>query len=236
MKHQLVEKLRIAVSERISKECQVVYILAESRKLLEKFPPATIPFALRMYCHWALHIDLTAPNTTERFLQRVDSFVESVLAGSSDIVEERRMFHEFAFWDTFRKQFREFLMSYSLPVTLCEDDSHWRDFLHHYARVIEDGSLCCQSKAQRLKYVDKVIIRRRARKPTNDAVPFDLAWHIVLSDGRALTIDVDTADLPDGSLMLIHGIKLHSEGSGGFFGKRIKDAAPPQSCDEEAKK
>jgi hypothetical protein len=142
--------------------------------------------------------------------------VESVLAGCVNIVEEERMFHEFAFWGTFRQQFLEFLRSYSLPTGLCEDDERWREFLRLYARVIEDGSLCCQSKAQRLKHVDRVVIRERKRRPVNNTAPFDLAWHILLLDGSAMTVDVDTADLPGGESMLIHGIKLHSEGSGGF--------------------
>lgn len=236
MKDQLVDKLRTAVSERISKECQVVYILAEARKLLEKYPSVPDPFTLKMYCHWALHIDLAKPGTTGAFLQRVDAFVESFLAGNRDVLDEWRMLHEFAFWGTFRQQFLEFLKAYGLPTALCQDDKRWHDFLRCYARVIEDGSLCCQSRPQRLKYVDKVIIKKAERRPVNNSAPFDLAWHVVLSDGRALTIDIDTADLPDGSLMLIHGIKLHSAGSGGFFDKRIKDASLPQRCDEQAKK
>jgi hypothetical protein len=62
-----------------------------------------------MYCHWALHVDLTNPGTTEPFLVRVDKFVESFLAGSRDIVEEQRMFREFAFWAHFVSSFRNFL-------------------------------------------------------------------------------------------------------------------------------
>jgi hypothetical protein len=225
MKNQLVDKLLVAVSEDISKESQVVYILAESRKLLEKYPPDPAPFAFKMYCHWALHIDLENPGTTKIFLQRVDKFVKSfiarkasiLLASNEEIIEENQMFHEFAFWDTFRRQFLEFLSAYGLPTALCDDDRRWHDFLRHYARVVEDGSLCCRSKNQRLKYVDEVIIKKGTPRPANNSAPFDLAWHIVLLDGRALTVDVSAADLPDGSPMLVHRIKLHWEGRSGFF-------------------
>jgi hypothetical protein len=221
MKDQLVDKLRVAVSEDISKECQVVYILAESRKLLEKYPPDPIPFALKMYCHWALHVDLTSPGTTEVFLQRVDRFVdrfvERIRAGNLDVIEDERMFHEFAFWDTFRRQFLEFLSAYGLPTALCDDDRRWHDFLRHYARVVEDGSLRCRSKTQRLKYVDEVIIKKGRARPANNSAPFDLAWHIVLSNGRSLTVNVDTADFSNGSRMLVHGITMHWDGHSGFI-------------------
>lgn len=79
MKDQLVEKLRAAISEEIVSECQVVYILAECRKLLDKYPPDKLPFALKIYCHWALHVDLTNPGTTGEFMEGVDRFVESAL-------------------------------------------------------------------------------------------------------------------------------------------------------------
>jgi hypothetical protein len=217
MKDQIVEKLRAAVSEKMASESLVVYILAESRKLVEKHPLDPMPFTLKMYCHWALHVDLTNPVTTETFLQRVDKFVESFLAGNEDIAEEHRMFREFAFWDTFRQQFRSFLSAYGLPTALCDEDERWHDFLRYYARVIEDGSLSCQSKTQRLKHVSEVIIKKGKPRTVDDYAPFDLSWHIVLLDGRSMIVDVSAADLPDASPMLIHGIKLHWEGRTGFF-------------------
>jgi len=209
MKDQIIDKLRIALSENITQECQVVYILAESRKLLEKYPPDPAPFALKMYCHWALHIDLTHPSTTEPFLRRVDKLVESFLARSSDIDEERRVFCEFAFWGTFRQQFREFLKAYALPTALSDEDKRWHDFLRCYARVIEDGSLCCQSKAERHKYVEKVIVEKGGPRPGDNSSAFSLAWNIALLDGRSLTVDVYAADLPNGSPMLCSSITLH---------------------------
>lgn len=217
MKDQLVEKLRAAVSEKITSERQVVYVLAESRKLLEKYPPDPLPLALKMYFHWALHVDLTSPGTTERFLERVDRFVASILAGSRDIVEEGQMFREIAYWDTFRQQFRQFLASYGLPTAICDNDGPWHDFLRYYSRVIEAGSLCCQSKTQRLKYVSKIVVEKGSPRPTANLAPFDLAVHIALVDGRALKVDVSANVLPDGSPFLAYGIKLHWEGTSGFL-------------------
>ena len=57
----IVDKLRAAISEPVDSECKVVYILAETRKLLETYPPDPLPFALKLYCHWALHVDLENP-------------------------------------------------------------------------------------------------------------------------------------------------------------------------------
>jgi hypothetical protein len=60
---QIEAKLRQALNEDITREKDVMYILGESRRLLEKLGNAS-HFALTLYCHWALHTDLTRPNTT----------------------------------------------------------------------------------------------------------------------------------------------------------------------------
>jgi hypothetical protein len=112
----IVEKLGVALSDAVDSECKVVYILAESRKLLETYPPDPVPFALKLYCHWALHIDLENPWVTLPFLKRADEYAASVLAGNQDIVADHHMLREFVFLDTFREQFKQFLQTYALPT------------------------------------------------------------------------------------------------------------------------
>lgn len=209
VKDQIVEKLRAVLSDEIDSECKVVYILCETRKLLDKYPADPVPLTLKMYCHWALHIDLTNPATTSALLERIDTFAAGVLAGNVNVVEEHRMFREFLWLDTFREQFRAFLRTYDLPTTVCDDDLHWHKFLTHYAGVIEDGSLSCQAKTQRLNNVKEVIFSKGRKRPSDAFVPFDLVWDIVLRDGRTMSVQVHAAPLPDGNPMLVHGIHLH---------------------------
>ena len=78
MRDSIVDKLRTILAGAIDDECKVMYVLAEARKLLEKYPVDPAPFALKLYCHWALHIDLSHPMTTRPFLERVDRYVESI--------------------------------------------------------------------------------------------------------------------------------------------------------------
>src|SRR6266446_3118137 len=109
MRDAIVEKLRAVLSSGIDSECKVVYVLAEARKLLETHPTDPEPFGLKLYCHWALHVDLDSPGTTLPFLKRVDEYVASVLAGNTDIILEHRMLEEFVLLNTFREQFKRFL-------------------------------------------------------------------------------------------------------------------------------
>jgi hypothetical protein len=53
----IVTKLRGALSKTVDSEAKVLYLLAESRKLLETYPSDPRPIALKIYCHWALHVN-----------------------------------------------------------------------------------------------------------------------------------------------------------------------------------
>src|SRR6266571_5397278 len=83
----IVRKLRTTLARAVDTEAKVVYILAESRKLLDTYPSDPSPIALKIYCHWALHVDLTLPGTTLPFLTRVDEYVASVLVGGKDLTK-----------------------------------------------------------------------------------------------------------------------------------------------------
>ncbi len=207
MRDSIVEKLRVVLSGEVNDECKVTYVLAEVRKLLDKFPPDPAPFALKLYCHWALHVDLTHPGTTKHFLERVEKFVDSVFAGSTNVVYEHQMFREFIFWDTFKEQLTRFLKAYDLPTGVCENDSRWHEFLKNYAGVIEDGSLSCNSGIA-LKSVQEVVFTKGRARENDSYIPFDLSWNIVLTDGRTMTVDVSAAPLADGK-MISHSVTLH---------------------------
>jgi hypothetical protein len=208
--NSIVAKLRIILSSAVDSEWKVVYILAESRKLLETYPPDPVPFALKLYCHWALHVDLESPRTTLPFLEQVDGFAASVLAGTKDPLAEHRMLREFVFLNTFRQQFKQFLQIYGLPTEVCDDDSRWHEFLTHYAGVIEDGSLSCKAKVNSLKLVSEVVFTKgRASASWEESLlPFYLTWTIVLLDGRKLTVEANASVL-DEAEMISSSAKLH---------------------------
>jgi len=210
MKDSIIKKIRTILDSGVDSECKVSYVLAESRKLLETYPPDPAPFALRLYCNWALHIDLDHTKTTLPFLQRLDEFVASVLGEKNeDIVLEHRMLREFIFLDTFRVQFSELLNSYALPTKLCDDDNLWHEFLTHYAGIIEDGSLSCRSNSPTLKWVKEVVFTK-GRTRTDGFIPFDLTWEIQLLDGRTLAVSVSAMDHPTAGLMMRQHLHIHA--------------------------
>jgi hypothetical protein len=199
MRDSLIDKLQTILTGAVNDECKVMYVLAEARKLLEKYP-AEPPFALKLYCHWALHIDLTRAGTTRPFLERVDGYVESILAGSLNIIEEHRMLREFVFLDTFRNQLAQFLAAYDLPPTICEQEPRWQDFLKSYAGIIEDGSLSCSVEID-FKFIRNVVFAKGQNRSHDAFIPFDLSWRIGLLDGRTMTVYVSASQHPYGKMI-----------------------------------
>lgn len=211
MKDAIIEKLRAILHDGVDNEPKVVYLLCECRKLLEKYPIQPSPFALLLYCNWAVHLDLDRPRTTLPFLQRIEEFVASVFdRKKADIALENRIFREFVFFDTFRDQLRELLRGYGLPTSLCDDEIRWHGFIKHYAGVIQDGSLACEARNSqgKLKWVQKVIFEKGRNRP-NGHTPFDLVWDIQLTNGDRLQVEVNAARLGPAAIQAIfHGLRV----------------------------
>ena len=198
MRDHIVDKLRKHLSAPIDTECAVVYFLAQVRKILEKTDLEIEPFALRMYCHWALHVDLDRWNTTKQFLLAVDSYVRNTVAGfksdeSFHFKDQNDLLREFLYLDTFRQQLEHFLRSCGLPTRLCDDDAPWFTFLSAYAGVIEDGTLSATA-SDNLVAIEKVVFYKVAVRSSENHVPFVLAWDIKLKDGRTLTVETEARD------------------------------------------
>jgi hypothetical protein len=119
MKDAIVEKLRAFLSGSVETECQVVYLLCEVRKLL--CHPS--PFALRLHCNWALHINLSFAISTSDFLTRVDDYAWNILSSPERGEEEQiswekraqEMLLEFMNLNTLRNELLNFLVAYDLP-------------------------------------------------------------------------------------------------------------------------
>lgn len=188
----IVAKLNAILADPIDSECRVVYVLCEVRKLLEQTPAPQRPFALNMYCHWALHVDLHGRETIMPFLKRVDSYVNGYLIGPEDFGESDRMTREFIFLDTFKAQLREFFHHYGVVTDLTDDESRWNEFVEHYAGVIEDGSLALRADTGQLTHVKQVtFIKGRPALGEFDQMPFNMTWRVALLNGKTLDIDVN---------------------------------------------
>jgi hypothetical protein len=215
MTKDIVGKLAALLREPIDSEYKVVYLLAEVRKLLERDDHDHNMGSLWMYCHWALHVDLESPKTTERFLEKVDRWITNTVAhltpsGPWNFREEYNLFKDFIYLNTFRHQLRVFLASHDLPTTLCSDDQQWHRFIQEYGGVIEDGTLAVGKKST-LQAVEKVTFEKGADLTAEHHVPFVIQWTIQLKDGRTLKTSVETVPAGAGN-MTFHNLEIINNG------------------------
>jgi hypothetical protein len=183
MQNSIVTKLRNVLSGPVDTEAMAVYLLCETRKLLdyEDPSPSRTPTPLRMFCHWALHVDLDRRGTTEEFVKRVDNVVthfinEQERFTQSAFAAEQALIAEFASFDKFRSELQAFLSRHGLPTYLCDEHIKWFSFLEAYAGVIEDGSLFCS----RLNTVEGVTFIKRSSEMTPSDLPFKPTWIVHL--------------------------------------------------------
>lgn len=178
MQHSIVAKLREHLEDGIDTEPEVVYLLCEIRKLLDYHNVGASP--LRMFCNWAVHVDLHKPGTVQHLVLRIDevltNFFEHPETGTTMSVEGA-LIKELAYFDMFRAELLRFLQDAALPTDLCTADRQWANFLFAYTGVIEDGSLVAN-----LNWVKKVTFRIDERVPLDDChLPFTMIWAVELA-------------------------------------------------------
>jgi hypothetical protein len=198
MTKDIIEKLRKHLAGGVRTECRVVYLLAEIRKILEDEKPNPRPMALWMFCHWALHVNLSHSNTTSHFLGQIDAFTmkKNIIGlpepdGNFTFIDEYNLTKDLLFLTNFRQQLKDFLRSKSLSTRLCDDDKSWFGFVSAYAGIIQDGTLSIES-AEKLKVVDKVTFTKGRSLSKDYHVPFTIQWDIHLKDRRILRMDLKT--------------------------------------------
>jgi len=217
MTKDIVSKLRQHLSKPIDSECGVVYLMAELRKLLQRDDKDHKNGILWMYCHWALHVDLTNPGTTREFLTTVDRWVTNTVAyleptGPWKFMEEVYVFHDFLYLSTLRSELKKFLEQYDIPTTLCNNDGQWFRFIAEYGGVIEDGTLSMNAdKSDEIGAVKKVTFKKGRVLTDENHVNFAIRWDIDLKDGRMLRGEFEA--LPKHPLkMSKHGLEIFNNG------------------------
>jgi hypothetical protein len=140
----IVEKLRQELLEKIVSERQVMYILVETRKLLNILNQTKAFSVLSFHCNWALHHSLDQDAAKNLITELNDSY--RALGEGATAERGAKVLWDKLGLDIFRKQLRGFLRHHQLPADLCEDGD-WQSFLHHYSKIIQDSPLICSQRA-----------------------------------------------------------------------------------------
>ncbi|SRR6266481_2060550 len=155
--HVIIEKLINELAEPIVSERQVVYILVESRKLIELKGELAKYHALDFYSSWVLHTNMDRAGAI-RILERFDK--AHPLLNNRDISDlPKDLYNEISEtlgMEMFRVQLQEFLGQYGLSENIVKQD--WTSFLRLYASVIDNCPLIVKGENPKLKNINRVDI------------------------------------------------------------------------------
>jgi hypothetical protein len=167
MKDQLIAKIRRELDRGITTESQVVYVLVELRKLLDRNREHAKPYdSIRLYSDWVVHIRLNGPQAQE-IVKKADAFYPKLIEGSMS-EDEKADFARIFSLDTFRKELNQFLEVKELrPFS----NTEWNSFLACFLNVIEDCPLFCEAKGATVTQVDEVVVVRDLDRIPDDSPP-----------------------------------------------------------------
>jgi len=154
------EKLDRQLSSRAPlTEVRVVYILVETRKLLELQGELSKYPVLRFCCDWALHTSLERAGA-KRILRLFDEAHPLLCSNQTLPRSLEREITDTTNLRSFEKEFDEFLTAYHLSKDILHN--RWTEFLRSYAAVIEDCPLTVTGN--KLKNIKTVTLTKEEAK------------------------------------------------------------------------
>lgn len=132
MEDEIISKLKSALNEPIQKECQVVYILVEIRKLLEKNKIKANYPVLNFYCNWALHSYIE--NIKPQIRTLLEEIEKTINSSRYDLSLPEKMLN----FELFKKDIKTFFANFSIDYNL---DSNWITIRKLLIDIISDCPL-----------------------------------------------------------------------------------------------
>jgi hypothetical protein len=199
----LIYKLTRALEKPIRTECEVVYVMVEIRKLMDRREGERrkeIPEAdqrklkpefpvLKLFSDWTVHINIQWNREAEPLMQEFDGAVESVKAGNGIPLP----FLKFLSLAHFRDEFARSLTVNELPPRLVEDSDEWDRFLNLYSAVVSDCPITYTNRQIPFRLISTLTLTKDTPQEESYAFVRSLLgrephslwmnWRIELTDG-----------------------------------------------------
>jgi hypothetical protein len=176
MQSEIVRKLNAEMALDIESERQVVYILAEIRKLIELAKFAKHEWlSVRFVCDWVLHTNLERNGWAKELLAHVDAVVASGQSLNSLKEEQERFLQENFTLEAARVSLMTLLRDQKVRPRVFGDVYQWKKFMKHFSGVVADCPLILTGG----KFVKQVQLQIIAV----DDKRYELVWKFLRTDG-----------------------------------------------------
>jgi hypothetical protein len=194
MTEEITRKLTSELNAGIETEVQLVYLLAQIRKLIERDDLFSDYPRLNFHCDWALHSKLDRAHA-KGILQLFDAAQPLLKAGmdlprplQSEIDEISKMLG-------FERELANFLEARGLPP-IAHDVDGWSHFLHLYTQVIQDIPLLVKPiSPDAAQNISKVVVHFEAARETlksdnREDFLYRIVWEIFDKNGETGTLSI----------------------------------------------
>jgi hypothetical protein len=176
MTKELLQKIQRVLDRRIRNEMQVVYLLVEVRKLIDR--EAYKDPVLRMFTNWVLHtsLDNRADGST-LILCEFDNLV-------SELYEKKKLLRqtEHISLGTFRDALIRCFGVFGLSASFVHNVSDWKRFSRLYCLVISECPIVFTASKMRLRYIKQIELQGVERGISLKEWPI-VQWRLTLQDG-----------------------------------------------------
>ena len=176
MKDELCSKIQAIIDRQIRKEMQVVYLLVEARKLMDR-ENYTDP-VLRTFSNWVVHTSLeNRADGSTLILKQFDSFMAQLY--------ERQLMHkdkEHISLGSFREALTGFFKHFHLNASFLKDLKELNIFFSLYCSIVSEGPLVFTASKEKLKYIKKAELTGVSRGVPMKEWPV-INWKLTFHDG-----------------------------------------------------
>lgn len=188
----IADKLRKELRKSIKTEPQAVYLLTETRKLIERDHLRDSYSELKFHCDWALHSKLDG-RAAQYILRNFDAAHPLLQDHNLELrdlpADLRSETNRISKMRSFREQMFEFLKRYNLPPLTRKGEDGWPYFLHLYAKIVEDSPLVVKGKTA--QHISKVVLHfQEVKEKVSGETLFAVNWTIHDKNGQSGTIQI----------------------------------------------
>jgi hypothetical protein len=176
MKDELLRKIQLILDRRISNEGQVVYLLVELRKLMDR-DNYEDPL-LRTFSNWVVHTSLeNRADGSTLILCEVDRFM-------TELYERKKLLPhpEHISLGTFRTALIRCFVRFGLSAKFVKDAAEWKKFGKLYCLIVSECPIVFTAPKTKLKYIEKVELQRVSRGVLVKEWPV-VEWRLTFHDG-----------------------------------------------------
>jgi hypothetical protein len=179
MTDELLRKIQNMVGRRIVKEMQVVYLLVELRKLMDREDHKDP--VLRMFCNWIVHtaLDNRADGST-LILGEFDDFIASLREG-----QKRTSSPAHLSFGEFRLALIRLFDRFGLSAKFVTNSSDWKTFVKRYSAIVSECPIVFTASRRPLRHIKQIELRGVANGVVVKEWPI-LQWRLTFQDGTTM--------------------------------------------------